>query len=173
MKKALFALLICCMVVSVHAQSEQAYETESADLSSELLDPARFSINHSLSFGMGGQVSDLKSQSLYSTMMRYEFDAPVTLRMNLGFPIHSTSSNSHNLNEENLQNMDYFREMPLDISVDWNPSRNFMMSFSFVRQPHAYNRQSGFYPHSNLFFESYNRNNSTRPSVSRLNHKKP
>lgn len=132
MKKRILALIFCgtVSVVSVQAQTEAAYETSSLGgaNTSALLDPSRFSIHHGLNFGMSSDGSSgLKSQSLYTTMLQYRFHAPVTLNLNFGFPLHSTYDYGMNLNEETVTSTEYFRSMPLDFSLTWQPTQNMMM----------------------------------------------
>ena len=139
MKVWIFALLICVAAISSHGQSEDAYREDGETSSAGLLDPSRLSINHSLSFGMGGsQVSNLKSQSMYTTMIQYQFNTPLTLNLNLGLPIHSTFSASQNLTGDNIQNLDYFKNIPIDASLSWQPHENFMMRFSVMRRPDGF-----------------------------------
>jgi hypothetical protein len=120
------------------AQTKEAYET--GDSGSEekkgLLDPSRFSMQNSISFGMasnGFSKSDLKSQSLYSTMFQYRFHAPVTVSLNFGLPIHSTVSSANNLNLNNIESLDYFKSMPLSGSVTWQPKQNFLIRLNVQR----------------------------------------
>ncbi|MBD3344099.1 MAG: hypothetical protein GF401_03450 [Chitinivibrionales bacterium] len=138
--KALTALLLLSLLAfSLSAQTEDAYNTEGSG-SGGLLDPNRLKINHSISFGAAGSnVNSIKSQSLYSTMLEYKFVQPVTVNLNFGFPIHSTFSSASNLNAENIQSTDYFRNMPVNFSLTWNPNENFLMRFSVIREPQPHN----------------------------------
>ncbi len=99
-----------------------------------LLDPSRFSVNHSVSFGMSGSPnSDLKSQSLYTTMMQYEFSQPVTFNLNFSLPIHSTYNDAHNLTQENLNSAEYFKSIPFDASLTWQPTDNMFLQLNIVK----------------------------------------
>jgi len=131
----MLAIFLCCIAVS--AQDKDAYqaEGESAGARTSLLDPSRFSINHSLSFGAmsGSGFNSLQSQSLYSTMMQYRFAAPVTLNLNFGLPIHSTFSQSQNLTGSNIQSLDYFKSIPFEMSLNWKPTGNTNLQFTIAK----------------------------------------
>lgn len=136
------AATVCLVTMAggaVWAQTSEAYDTKKTETVTGLLDPSRFSLNHSLSFGMmGSSTSNVKSQSLYSTMMRYDFVAPVTLNLNFSMPIHSTFNSGSNLTSENIESAEYFRNMPVAASLTWQPRDNLLMRFSVVRDPRAY-----------------------------------
>lgn len=148
MKKTL--ILLACLLVSAFGQSKDDYETNEGQAGTGLLDPSRLSIQHSLSFGMssGSSISDLKSQSLYSTMIQYHFSAPVTLNLNFGLPIFSTYSSAHNLTTSNLQSMEYFKSIPFDVSLTWKPSQNTMLRLSVMRY-------SGYPMYGDYFYDPY------------------
>jgi len=140
-------LMIVVSAYFLFAQTEGAYET--GDSGSEgkkgLLDPSRFSVQNSVSFGMtstGLSKSDLKSQSLYSTMFQYRFHAPVTVNLNFGLPIHSTVSSTHNLNLNNIESLDYFKSMPISGSITWQPRENFMIRLNVERNTYS---ESSYY----------------------------
>jgi len=136
MKKHIVYLIVCFAFTAILAQSEEAYNLNGTTAGQGLLDPSRFSLRQSMSFGMGSSNSSgLKSQSLYSTMMQYEFNAPVTLNLNFSLPIHSTFSSSQNLTSGNIQSMEYFNSIPIDVSLTWQPRDNLLMRFSVIRQP--------------------------------------
>lgn len=122
--------------VSGFAQSAEAYGASSTEAPARgLLDPARLDIHHAVSFGAGGgSFSSIQSQSLYSTMIRYEFAKPVTLQLNFGLPIHSTFNRAQNLTADNIQSLEYLRSMPWDVSLSWQPKENLLMRFSVVRR---------------------------------------
>lgn len=126
--------LSCCMVF---AQTKEAYDTDGGSGSSRhgLLDPSHFSMQNSLSFGMASYsgASDLKSQSLYTTMLQYRFHAPVTVNLNFGLPIHSTVSSAKNLNYGNIKSMDYFKSMPISASFTWQPLENMLFHINIER----------------------------------------
>ncbi|MFP4243012.1 MAG: hypothetical protein ACLFQB_14395 [Chitinispirillaceae bacterium] len=156
-----FMLILCTAAVSSFAQSESAYEQDepSSDSSTiSLLDPSRFSVSHSMSFGMGGsQFSDLKSQSLYSTMIQYKFNAPVVLDLNFSLPIHSTWNMGQNLSRENLESLEYFRNIPMDVSLTWKPTRNMSFSFSMFNGTSSFYRYNGMFPGSYDFHRTFDR----------------
>ena len=164
MEKSIRNIIISTVfaAAALFAQSESAFGQEGSFGSSApagLLDPSRITVNHAMSFAAGGsRMSDVKSQSVYSTMFQYKFDAPVTLRLNFDMPIHSTFNSAQNFNEDNLTSMDYFRNMPIDASISWQPSRNFMLSVAVIKQPDSY---SPFYNrpfHTNAFRHTHERN---------------
>jgi hypothetical protein len=146
-------LLILTTAISIFAQSEKAYDAGGsgsydagggasanslAGPAGGLLDPSRFTVNHAISFAAGGsQLSSLKSQSVYSTMMHYKFNAPIVLSLNFDMPIHSTFNQYNNFNQDNLESMDYFKNMPFDASVSWMPRENLMFRVSVIKMPDA------------------------------------
>jgi hypothetical protein len=92
-------------------------------------------VHQSLSFGMlGSSTSDLKSQSLYGMMVQYRFAKPVTLNLNFGLPLYSTYSSDRNLTLDNLQSLDYFKSMPWDVSLDWQPKDNLLFRLTVARR---------------------------------------
>jgi len=154
----LFSALITAGVL--FAQSESAFGPQPAGQSESagLLDPSRFTVNHAVSFSAGGQsFSNIKSQSVYSTMFQYKFDAPVVLRLNFDMPIHSTFNSAMNLNENNLSSMDYFRNMPIDASLSWQPTQNSMFTIAVMKQPHYYSPYSFHRPGSAFLRSGYER----------------
>ncbi|NLD91567.1 MAG: hypothetical protein GX639_02745 [Fibrobacter sp.] len=159
-------LLIVVSVCMLFAQTKDAYET--GDGGSEgkkgLLDPSRFSIQNSVSFGMissGLSKGDLKSQSLYSTMFQYKFHAPVTVNLNFGLPIHSTVSSARNLNLNNIESLDYFKSMPISGSVTWQPRQNFFIQLNVERN--TYSSGNPFY---DQMYPGYFRRGATADSLS-------
>jgi len=160
MKRVVIAIILAAVVTAAFAQSESAYDAGGSGIGSGgsdnfgsasasdgtakyngLLDPSRVKINHAMSFMAGGsQMSNVQSQSLYSTMVQYQFNAPVVLSLNFDMPIHSTFNQYNNLTQDNLQSMDYFRNMPIDASISWFPTQNFMMRLSVIKMP-----ESGYY----------------------------
>ena len=136
----------------VFSQSEDAYSTGDTEKKSVgLLDPSRLTIHNSVSFGaMSGAGSNgLQSQSLYTTMMRYQFAAPVTLNLNFGLPIHSTFSSGQNLTSDNLQSLDYFKSMPIEMSLQWQPTDNTMLQLHFIKAP------AGGYFYNNFGYDEW------------------
>jgi hypothetical protein len=119
--------LIIPLILS--AQTAQSYEPEnSAVKTGGVLDATRFSMHQSASFGMSSSQSyGVQSQSLYTTMLQYQFAKPVTLNLNFGLPIHNTFNKSQNLTTDNIQSMDYLRNMPINASLTWQPTDRFMM----------------------------------------------
>jgi hypothetical protein len=143
MKKALFVLSLAVFCAPVLSQTKADYGSSSGGDSSKvfgLFDRSRLSVSHSMSFGMlsGGGSSSIQSQSFYSTMLQYRFAAPVTLNLNFGLPIHSTFSPYQNLTGENMQSLNYFKNIPFDVSLTWQPSERFFFNFSIVNYPSYY-----------------------------------
>jgi hypothetical protein len=132
LRKATSLLLMAA--VCIVAQTKDSYNQE--DAKGGLLDPSRLSIHHSLSFGMGAAPGmSMQSQGLYSTLLTYQFSQPVTLHLNFGFPLYSTFSPYGNLNQKNVASMEYFKNMPLDLSLSWKPSSNLFLQLNIVRNP--------------------------------------
>jgi len=168
-KRFVFAVMLAA-AVSAFAQSEGAYDagdfgglksglapsaTDDGAAPVGLLDPSRFTVNHSMSFMAGGsRIADVKSQSVYSTMFQYRFNAPVVLSLNFDMPIHSTFNRYNNLTTDNISSMDYFRNMPIDASIAWMPSERFMLRVSVIRQPELSYFYNGFY-RSDRFFRGW------------------
>ena len=162
-KRVLFtiALVVFGMFSLAVGQTVEAYNDDGGEKKTGLLDPSRFSMNHSVSFGMasGSHYSGLKSQSLYTTMMTYKFSQPVTLNLNFGLPIHSTFSSAHNLSYENLESLDYFKSMPLSASLTWQPSENFAIQVgvmrnvgaSYYHNPYSLFNSPFYSPYESLF----------------------
>ena len=145
-------IFLSVLSLSPYSQTIDAFTPsmqKQSSLALGFLDPSRLTINHSVSFGMasGNQFSDLKSQSLYSTMMTYRFSNPITVSLNIGLPIYSNFNGNANLNQKNVASYDYFRTMPIDAAVQWKPSEHFSLHFNIVRNP-SYNSlyYSPFYP---------------------------
>ena len=141
MKNSLFMVTLLCAVSLVSAQSKAAYDVSSDSAKGKgLIDPSRLSVSHSMSFGMlgGGGASSLQSQSFYSTMLQYRFTAPVTLNLNFSLPIHSSFSPYQNLTAQNMQSLNYFKNIPFDVSLSWKPSDKFQFNFSVVNYPSYY-----------------------------------
>lgn len=137
MKSYVFFVMLLVAGI-VYAQDKSAYQTPDEQKSTGLLDPSRLTVQNSISFGAmsnGSSASGLQSQSLYTTMMRYRFVAPVTLNLNFGLPIHSSFSSAQNLSTNNLQSLDYFKSMPFQMSLDWQPTDNMMFRLSIMKAP--------------------------------------
>ncbi|MDO5577338.1 MAG: hypothetical protein Q4F84_09685, partial [Fibrobacter sp.] len=151
---------------SVFSQSEQAYESDENN-NGGIFDPSHFSMQHGLSFGMAssGNLSNAKSQSLYTSMMQYKFNAPVTLNLNFGLPIHSTFSSAQNLSSANLKSMDYFKDIPFDVSVTWQPTDRMLFHFGVSRYtPSSYYFSDPFnYSCNSLIRRNYLRPRETTP----------
>jgi hypothetical protein len=133
MKKFVVISLVFLLVSSVSSQTKDAYDS-GEKAKKGLFDPTRLTVNHSLSFGAASNsgVSNLKTQSMYSTMLQYSFLAPVTLNLNFGLPIHSTFNSTQNFSMDNLRSADYFNSIPFDFSLTWKPTENtnFTLSIS-------------------------------------------
>lgn len=133
------------------AQTKDAFNGED-NKSVSFLDPSHFTINHSINFGMASNnlgLSNVKSQSLYSTMMQYKFNAPVTLNLDFGLPIFSTFSSAQNLTTQNIRSFDYFKSMPFDFTLSWQPLQNCFFQFSVSKYTEE-SSSSQFYPFSYL-----------------------
>jgi len=132
----LCSVLLIALVAGLCAQSKDAYD-QTDGKKGGLLDPAKFSIHHSLNFGMGaGMGSSMQSQGLYATLLTYQFSQPLTLTMNFGFPLYSTFSPYQNLNQQNLTSTQYFKNMPLDVSLAWKPTENLFFQVNVARNQH-------------------------------------
>lgn len=131
----LFAILLIC--TTAFSQTEAAYEDGEGEKRLKLFDKERLTVNHSLSFGMSSSpVTDgLMSQSLYTTMLKYQFSKPVTVKLNFGLPIHNTFDTQTSLNSDNIKSADYFRNIPFDASITWKPTERLMMHISVMRDP--------------------------------------
>jgi hypothetical protein len=166
MKKILFLIVINCIAGNIFAQSKNDYSTgtESKPSKSGLFDPSKFTIHNSVSFGMASNsgVSNIKSQGLYTTMMQYKFNAPVTLNLNFGLPIFSTASSAQNLNRSNIQSMEYFKSMPFDVSLSWKPLDNMLLQLNVHRSTgNQYFFNDPFYHRDNFYYRDYYRHNKS------------
>jgi ABC-type antimicrobial peptide transport system permease subunit len=144
---------VFCVLVTVGfalGQNEQSYKSTGDSLKGGLLDPSRFSINHSMSMGMSSASgSSLQSQGLYSTLLTYKFSQPVTINLNFGFPIFSTFAPGQNLSAQNLRSAEYFNNMPIEASLAWRPTDNMSFQLSFMRAPGNY--YSNYYGYSPFY----------------------
>jgi hypothetical protein len=137
--KPLTFIVIILSGIAVIAQDKDAYAAGDAKKGG-LFDPSRFTVHNSISFGAASNagIKGMETQSLYTTMMQYQFVAPVTLNLNFGLPIHSTFSSSQNLSVNNLQSLDYFKNMPIEMALSWQPTKNTFFQLSFVKQSRNY-----------------------------------
>ncbi|MDR2593099.1 MAG: hypothetical protein LBC59_09925 [Chitinispirillales bacterium] len=141
--------LTFALAAPLFAQSVDAYDlggsySSRGDSSTGLFDPSRLKVSHAMSFMAGGSsVADVRSQSLYSTMIQYKFNAPVVMSLNFNMPIHSTFNRYNNFTTDNLSSLDYFRNMPIDASIAWMPTQNLMFRVSVIKQP-----ESGYFYNS-------------------------
>lgn len=126
--------ILCIFSGMLFAQDKDAFSTDDSKKTG-LFDPSRLTVQNSVSFGAmsSGFSSKLQSQSLYTTMMRYQFTAPVTLNLNFSLPIHSTFSPMQNLTSNNMQSLEYFKSMPFEMTVAWQPTRNTSVQFSILK----------------------------------------
>lgn len=133
LKQLSFLLLI--YISCVMAQDKDAFSVDNDGKKILFFDPSRLSVHNSISFGASstGGKSSLQSQSLYTTMMQYQFAAPVTLNLNFSLPLHSTYSSMSNLSSSNLQSMEYFKSIPVEMSVSWQPTKNTSVHFSLYK----------------------------------------
>jgi hypothetical protein len=142
LKIFLSIFFISAFCVNIIAQTKEAYNNDDAKKEG-LLNPSRFSIQHSLNFGMGtSSGSSMQSQGLYSTLLSYKFSKPLTLNLNFGFPLFSSFSPNGNLNQQNLTSLEYFKNMPIDVALSWKPSSNLSLQLNIVRNP-QYDYYSG------------------------------
>jgi hypothetical protein len=134
-------IFVVCVALAFSAtlgfpQSSADFQSTGSDSSKGgIIDLKKLKVNHSVSFGMAsfGSGSPLMSQGLYTTMLSYRFSQPVTLNLNFGFPLMSTFSQAQNLNAQNIQSLEYFRNMPIDMSLTWQPKPNLFFNLSVVR----------------------------------------
>ena len=150
MKNILLLLIVVAIFAKADAQTAQAFEQENKKATGSLLDPSCLTVHHSISMGMstsGG--SDIKSQSLYSTMLQYQVSKPVTLQLNFGLPIYSSFSKFANFDKENLVTGNYLRSMPIEAAVIWQPQENMLFRFSVVNRqnssPYDFLTRSSFF----------------------------
>ncbi len=96
--------------------------------------PSPLSVSHSLSFGMASGLgsSSLGSESFYSTALQYKFSGPVTLNLNFSLPIYSSFSPYQNLTAQNLQSMNYLKNIPFDVSLAWKPSDHLQFNLMVI-----------------------------------------
>lgn len=130
-------LLLLVVSSTLFSQTEAAYEDGDGDKKFKLFDKERLTVNHSLSFGMSSSsyTNGLMSQSLYATMLKYQFSKPVTVKLNFGLPIHNTYDTQTSLNSDNIKSADYFRNIPFNASITWQPTERLMMHISVMRDP--------------------------------------
>jgi len=165
-------IILFCMISLAIGQTVDAYDENKKEEGKTFFDPSKFSVNHMVSFGMSSssQYSGMKSQSLYTTMMAYQFSKPVTLNLNFSLPIHSTYSSEFNLNAENIESLEYFKNMPLDAHLTWQPNENFAVQFSIIRNTGAnpyyhspfYSPYSSHYSPYSLMRDRENRENKDK-----------
>jgi hypothetical protein len=155
---------ILCAAISLcmsqcFAQSSADYKSTGSDSTkSGLIDLKRLTVNNSVSYGMSsfGGGSPLQSLGLYTTMLTYRFSQPVVLNLNFGFPFMSTYSPTQNLNAQNLQSMAYFKSMPIDMSLSWQPKPNLLFNLSIVHNG-GYGYGFGNDPFMPYYFPEMNR----------------
>jgi len=129
--------IVLFLSLSAFGQTKDAYEQPEGktNTAKSLLDPSRFDIHHAMSFGASTSTgSSLKSQSLYTSMIQYKFAQPVTLNLNFSLPIFSTYNKAQNLTTQNIQSMEYFKNMPFDATLSWKPKENLMLQLSIIRR---------------------------------------
>ena len=138
--KAVISFLALALSFSLaSAQSQEAYSTSASTSDSTtgkgLFDRSRLTVSHSMSFGMSstGGIPGAQSSSFYSTGLQYKFVAPVTVNLNFALPIHSTYSKYQNFTPDNMQSMEYFKNMPFDMSLAWQPMKNMQVVLSIVK----------------------------------------
>ena len=111
----------------------------------------KLTVNHMLSFeaGTGSWNGGVATQGMYTTMLTYRFSRPVTLNLDFGFPIMSSWNSSQNFNAKNIQSLEYFRNMPINMSMTWQPRDNLLFQFSVVHAP-GYGAYGYYDPFSSL-----------------------
>jgi hypothetical protein len=135
-RRTVFFAAVALCVARCFAQSPADYRSAGSDSSKGgIIDLKKLTVNHSISYGMAsfGGGSPLQSQGIYTTMLTYRFSQPVTRNLNFGFPLMSTCSQSQNLNAQNIQSLAYFKSMPLDMSLTWQPKPNLLFNLSIMR----------------------------------------
>ncbi|NLE02125.1 MAG: hypothetical protein GX640_19870 [Fibrobacter sp.] len=145
--------VIISIVFFSFAQTKDAYDSE-YEKGAGLFDPSRLTIQHSLSFGMASTsgISNMKSLSQYTTSLQYQFIAPVTLNLNFSLPIHSTFSSVNNMSVSNIQSLEYFKNIPFDVSLTWKPSENVNFSINVARYTEGSYFADGFYPFTTGYY---------------------
>lgn len=138
MKPSIVFLALTLSASIVLAQSQDSYEKKGADSTTNkgFWDPSRLSVSRSMSFGMASTTtgpSSMQSASFYSTGLQYKFVSPVTVNLNFALPIHSSFSKYQNFSTDNMQSLEYFKNMPFDVSVSWQPTKNFHFILSVVK----------------------------------------
>jgi hypothetical protein len=147
-------LIVIFALGSVFPQDKDSYNSsDSSGHKGGLIDLSKLSVHHSLNFGMGTSIgSPLQSQSVYNTMLTYQFSQPVTLNLNFGLPIYSTFSSAQNLTSKNISSAEYFKSMPIDVSLSWKPLNNLFFQLNVVRNP-QWDMFSG--PYSPFYYTPY------------------
>jgi hypothetical protein len=144
-------LIISFYSIICFSQSIDSYKTSEEQKSIGLSDNSKLSIHHSFSMGMSSfSGSSIQSQGLYSTLITYKFSKPLTLNLNFGFPVFSTFSPLQNLNVQNIKSADYFKNMPIQASMSWQPRENMYFNVSIIKLPESY-----YYYDKFLFFDNY------------------
>jgi hypothetical protein len=137
MKLSIILLVLTLSASVVLAQSQDAYDKKGGDTTTNkgFWDPSRLSISRSMSFGMMNTTgsSAMQSASFYSTSLQYKFVAPVTVNLNFALPITSSFSKYQNFTTDNMQSLQYFKNMPFDVSLSWEPSKNLHFMFSIIK----------------------------------------
>jgi hypothetical protein len=82
--------------------------------------------------------SSIQSQGIFNTMLSYQFALPITVNLNFGLPLYSTFSSAQNLSAKNISSAEYFKNMPIDFSMFWEPSNNLLFQLNVVRNPQFY-----------------------------------
>ncbi|NLW31307.1 MAG: hypothetical protein GXY77_07620 [Fibrobacter sp.] len=164
MSKLAIFIFVCSISSAIFGQNEKAYESDQKS-NLGIFDPSHFSMQQGLSFGMASHsgFSNVKSQSLYTAMMQYRFNAPVTLNLNFGLPIHSTFSSAHNISANNLHSMDYFKSVPFDVSLTWQPTDRMLFHFGvskYTSSPYFF-ADPYYDPFNSLMRRDYLRKRST------------
>lgn len=137
--RTIISFLVLTLAASLStAQTQDAYtpaNNSDSATNKGLFDRSRLSVSHSMSFGMmsTGSMPGTQSSSFYGTSLQYRFVAPVTVNLNFALPIHSTYSRYQNFSSGNMQSLEYFKNMPFDMTVAWNPMKNMQVVLSVVK----------------------------------------
>jgi hypothetical protein len=168
-KMTVFWAIITGIAISGYSQSASDYKSTGTDSSKGgIIDLKKLTVNHSVSYGMAsfGGGSPLQSQGLYTTMLTYRFSQPVTLNLNFGFPLMSTYSSAQNLNAQNIQSLAYFKGMPIDMSLTWQPKPNLLFNLSVVRNTgYGYGYGYARDPFMPIYFPEMNRSSDASSST--------
>ena len=125
---------------------------------SGLFDPSKLTVQRSISFGMAAiQTSNnsLLTQSMYSTRLLYKVAPPVTLKLDFGLPIYSNYATRSNISVDNIQSLDYFRNIPFEAALSIKPRDNLLLQLSVAKNTGTQYGPATMWGHRGFFGESY------------------